>query len=158
VWKRNKSVTRSWLHVLMWLQFCIIQVFHSIISEGKWFCFTLNCIESHNLNKNFIYRTGVLTVMVVKRTMFWDVMPCSLLKIIWHFGVVYRLHLRGWINQARKQRENPCLSSVFMLVSCLNFLTLKMERIYSSETSFDCQWFTWRYIPGDSTLQEFSLS
>jgi hypothetical protein len=41
----------------------------------------------------------------------------------------------------------------FVLVSCLAyFSTLKMEAICSSETSVDCQWTTWHYIPEDGTL------
>jgi hypothetical protein len=39
------------------------------------------------------------------------------------------------------------------LVSCLAFsLALKMEAIYSSDTSLVFQWTTWRYIPEDVTL------
>jgi hypothetical protein len=30
--------------------------------------------------------------------------------------------------------------------------TLKMEAIFSSETSVDSQWTTWRYIPDGGTL------
>jgi hypothetical protein len=41
-----------------------------------------------------------------------------------------------------------------MLLSCLFYsLTLKMEEMYSSETSIDFQRTTWRYIAEDRTLQ-----
>jgi hypothetical protein len=41
-----------------------------------------------------------------------------------------------------------------MLVSCLVYsLTMKMEAIYSSETSVDFQSTIWRYVPEDITLQ-----
>jgi hypothetical protein len=29
--------------------------------------------------------------------MFWDVTPCSLVDIHWHFGELYFLHLQGWL-------------------------------------------------------------
>jgi hypothetical protein len=43
--------------------------------------------------------------------------------------------------------------SVFTLVSCSAYsVTLKIEAVYSSETSVDCQQTTRRYIPEDSRL------
>jgi hypothetical protein len=51
-----------------------------------------------------------------------------------------------------------CLSSAFTLVSCsANSWTLKMEEIYSFETSFDFQRTTPRYISEDVTLLLNSL-
>jgi hypothetical protein len=47
-----------------------------------------------------------------------------------------------------------CLPLTFMLVPCSTYsLTLKMETVCSSETSFDYQRTTLRYIPEDSTFQ-----
>jgi hypothetical protein len=40
-----------------------------------------------------------------------------------------------------------------LFLAQLIFSTLKMEAIYSSETSVDTQRTTWRYIPEDGTLQ-----
>jgi hypothetical protein len=38
--------------------------------------------------------------------MFWDIMPCSLLKVNRRFGGTYRFHLKGLkISQARNQLE-----------------------------------------------------
>jgi hypothetical protein len=37
----------------------------------------------------------VLTPVVMKRTIFWDITPCSLLKVSRRFGGPYRLHLQG---------------------------------------------------------------
>jgi hypothetical protein len=37
----------------------------------------------------------VLTAVVMKSTVFWDIMPCSSLKVNWHFRGTYRLHLQG---------------------------------------------------------------
>jgi hypothetical protein len=47
-----------------------------------------------------------------------------------------------------------CLPSAVTLVSCTAyFSTMKMEAIYSSETSVDTQQTIWPYIPEDGTLQ-----
>jgi hypothetical protein len=49
--------------------------------------------------------------------------------------------------------EESLLAPVFTLVSCSTYLsTLKMEAICSSETSFDFQRTTRRYISEDSIL------
>jgi hypothetical protein len=49
----------------------------------------------------------VLTAVVMKSTIFWDITPCSPLKIDWRFGGIYRLHLQGRrIIRARNQRES----------------------------------------------------
>jgi hypothetical protein len=70
----------------------------------------------------------VLTVVVMKSTVFWDIKPCSPLKV---------------------NRLPPA----FMLVSCSAYsLTLQME-ICSSEISVDFQWATWCYVPEVSTLE-----
>jgi hypothetical protein len=37
----------------------------------------------------------VLTEYTVKNTIFWDVMPCSLVEVYRHFGRTYCLHLHG---------------------------------------------------------------
>jgi hypothetical protein len=38
----------------------------------------------------------VLTVVVMKSSFFWYITPCSPLKVSWHFGGTYHLHLQGW--------------------------------------------------------------
>jgi hypothetical protein len=71
--------------------------------------------------------------MTVTSPIFWDVTPCSPLKINRSLGV-----------------DKP---PDFTLVSCsAYFSTLKMEAIFYSETSVDTQLTTRRYIPEDSTL------
>jgi hypothetical protein len=45
------------------------------------------------------------------------------------------------------------LQPAFMLVSCLSYLTLKMEALCSSETLTEFQWTTQQYTPHDSILQ-----
>jgi hypothetical protein len=37
----------------------------------------------------------VLTAVIMKSTIFWDIMPCSPLKVNRWFGREYRLHLQG---------------------------------------------------------------
>jgi hypothetical protein len=82
------------------------------------------------LNGSWFVGFAVLTAVVMKSTIFWDIMPCSPLKV---------------------NRELP---PAFTLVSCLAYSsTLKVEAICSSETSVRFQRTTRRYIPGDSTLR-----
>jgi hypothetical protein len=118
----------------------------------------------------------VLTAGLMKSTIFWDITPCSSLKVNRRFGRTYRLHLYGRkISRARNQREteekwrngtpfpscflyNPKFRltdcSAFMLVSwSAYFSSLKMEAICVTETSVDFQPTTQRYIPEDDTLQ-----
>jgi hypothetical protein len=72
-----------------------------------------------------------------EESVFWDITPCSPLKVNRRFGGTYHLHLQG-----------RCLSPAFSLVSCSAYsLTLNMEAVYSFYTSADFQQTTWRYIP-----------
>jgi hypothetical protein len=48
----------------------------------------------------------VLTEVVIKNPVFWDITPCCPLKINRNFGEIFRLHLQDRrINQARNQYE-----------------------------------------------------
>jgi hypothetical protein len=95
-----------------------------------------------------------------KSTLFWDITPCSPLKVNRHFGGIYCLHLQGRRkSRARNQHESRwgaesfSLPLAFMLICCSSYSsTLKMEAICSSEMSVDFQWSTRRYILEDSTL------
>jgi hypothetical protein len=84
-------------------------------------------------------------------TVLWDIMPCSPLSVNRRFGGTYRLHLQGRKNNLsnkptwKHERSLPVYCSDY-------FSTLKMEAIYSSETSVDSQRATRRYIPEDRTL------
>jgi hypothetical protein len=40
----------------------------------------------------------VLTAVVMKSTIFWDITPCSLLSVNRRFGGTYSLHLQGALN------------------------------------------------------------
>jgi hypothetical protein len=63
----------------------------------------------------------VLTAGVI----LWDIKPCSLLKVNRRFGGTYRLHIQG---QKISGKQDLVFCSVYSS-------TLKMEAIYSSETS-----------------------
>jgi hypothetical protein len=69
----------------------------------------------------------VLTTVVMKNTIFWDIMPCSPLSVNRRFGEIYRLHLQGRkTSRARNQRESR-LANAFTLISCsAYFFDLKM--------------------------------
>jgi hypothetical protein len=76
-----------------------------------------------------------------KSSIFWDIMPCSPLKVNLLFGgacpFIFRL----------------CLPPAFTLVSCsVPSLTSKMEATCSPRTLVDFQQTTQRYVPEDRTL------
>jgi hypothetical protein len=76
-----------------------------------------------------------------KKVVFWDIVPCSPLKIKQHFG-----ESGGSIFRA-------LLATSLSLVSCLAYsLTLKMETTFSSETSVGFHWITQHYIPEHGIL------
>jgi hypothetical protein len=82
----------------------------------------------------------------LKSSVFWDITPCSPLKVNWRFGGTCRLHLQGRrVSQVRN-----------LLVACfLAWLILRPWRWGSHvtpETSVDFQRTTQRYIPEDLTL------
>jgi hypothetical protein len=89
---------------------------------------------------------------LLNSTIFWDITPCSPLRVNWRFRNTHRLHLQGRrISQAKNQHKSRWQAS--MLLSCSAYSsTLKMEAICSSETSVHFQQTTRRYIPEDSTL------
>lgn len=52
----------------------------------------------------------------MKSSVFWDIMPCRPLKVIWCFGGICRLHLQGWrVNQVRSQHE-PDMDHLYLLL------------------------------------------
>jgi hypothetical protein len=85
----------------------------------------------------------VLRAVVLKSTIFWDITPCSPLKVNRRFGGTYR---KAWWQAS--------LQHALTLVSCsAYFSTLKMEAICFSETLVDSQLITWRYVPEGGTIQ-----
>jgi hypothetical protein len=85
----------------------------------------------------------VFTAVVMKSIIFWVMTPCSLFSCNRRFGGIYRLHLQG-------RRNNSASKQVCLLAEPVSS-TLKMEAIYSSETSVATQQ-TIRHIPEDDTL------
>jgi hypothetical protein len=66
----------------------------------------------------------VLTAAIKKSIIFWDIMPYSSLKVNRRFGGTTEI----------------CLPPGFMLISCSSYSsTMKMEVIYSTETSVNFQ-------------------
>jgi hypothetical protein len=87
----------------------------------------------------------VLTAVVMKSTIFWDMTSCRPLKVNWRFGGTYRLHLESGISRVGSPPAFP-------LVFCSAYSPLKMEAICSSATSVDFQRARRRYIPEDRVL------
>jgi hypothetical protein len=85
---------------------------------------------------------------MLNNSVFWDITPCSPLKVKRCFVGIYRFLLQCPTSRTRYQRGLP---AAFNLVSCSAYSTLKMEAICSSETSLDFQRITRRYIPDDSS-------
>jgi hypothetical protein len=84
-------------------------------------------VSQHNLSKRNINSNSLSNL---KSSIFWDITPCSPLKVNGRFRGTCRLHFQGRrVSQARKQREAELslLTAVFMLVSCVAYSsTLKM--------------------------------
>jgi hypothetical protein len=77
----------------------------------------------------------VITGVIMKSYIFWDITPCCPLKVNRCFGVTSHFHLQG----RRISPTELSLPPAFTLVSCLAYSsTLKTETISSSETWF---WF-----------------
>jgi hypothetical protein len=97
----------------------------------------------------------------MKTCIFWDIPPFSLFKVDRRFGATYRLHLQGRRkSQARNQRERKWQTELYSYLLHPGFLlglflTLKMEEIFSSETSADFERTTRRYIPERINLMLF---
>jgi hypothetical protein len=62
----------------------------------------------------------VLTAVVMKSNIFWDITPCSLLKVNRRFGGTHHLHLQGQkMNRAKYQRESRWQAELF-ITTCLH--------------------------------------
>jgi hypothetical protein len=75
----------------------------------------------------------------LKCSVFWDIMPCNLLKVIQRFGRTYRLHLQENHHEAGSKHTS--------MPFFFTWLTLTMEGMCSCETSFDFQQSTRHCIP-----------
>jgi hypothetical protein len=119
-------------HIVSKTLFCSMESFDAIYIQ--LLTASLNKLE----NKHFGFEA--VTTMTAKISVFYDMTPCSPLKVIRSFKEIYRLHFQGRrISQARKQHG--------LLIPCLAYSsTQKMEEIYSSVTSVDFHWTTRFYI------------
>jgi hypothetical protein len=105
-----------------------------------------------NKIKSTRFAIFILTTVVIKSSIVWDITLCSPLKVNWCFGGTCRFHLQGKINQARHQHDvGQKQDSVGFLLGLL--FTLMIEATCSSEMFVGCQWTTWHYIPEDRTLR-----
>jgi hypothetical protein len=86
----------------------------------------------------------VLTAVVIKSIIFWDMTLCSPLSFNRRFSGTYRLHLQGRRNRFSKIQQAQMAGRI---------IRLKMEAICSSETSVETQLTTGHHIPEDDTLQ-----
>jgi hypothetical protein len=115
----------------------------------------LSVKECTKKNSHFVSQPlEVLTVVVMKSSILWDITSSILLKVDRCFRVTCCRHRQGQrISQARS------LPRAFMVVSCLAYsLTLKMEAICYSDTLVNFQRTTQHYIPEDRTLQPLFYS
>lgn len=108
--------------------------------------------------------------MSVKSTVFWDIIPCSLLKINWCFTETLPLSSglksgpgkkpaegkqSNWLGReaGRKFWLSNCYAVCFLLVSCSAYSSnLKMEVICSSRMSVDFQQTAWPWIQENCAL------
>jgi hypothetical protein len=106
-----------------------------------------NTMDVHGLLQG--YRFTFFCYPLFSNVIFWDITPCSPLKVNRRFGEPYHLHLQSRrISPARNQRESRWKTQPYSV----SYLTLKMEVICSSETSLDFQRTTRLHIPEDRTL------
>jgi hypothetical protein len=77
------------------------------VSPSVMPCVDLTEGDTHH-HRNYASAIAAIpwAIIPLKSTNFWDITPCSPLKVSWRFGGIYRLHLQGWrISQERNQRE-----------------------------------------------------
>jgi hypothetical protein len=103
-----------------------------------------------------VWRESYSTVLVLlKKCVFCYVTSCGLPEFNRYFGKNVPTPSSGLMRKPRKLRaENRALHAAkFLLITCLTYcLTLKMEAVWSSETSVILYWNTRRHISGDGTL------
>jgi hypothetical protein len=102
----------------------------------------------------------VLTAVVLKSTIFWDITPCRPLKVNRCFGGTYRVHRQGRrISRSRNQRESkwqekPCvlfLRNVSWLST--DYMALYPSRFFSSVAKMLGNWWARRWIEETKTAK-----
>jgi hypothetical protein len=85
-----------------------------------------------NIDRTVLVGSEVLTPVVMKSSVFCNIMPCSPLKLNRHFGGTYRLHLQDRrIDRTRNQRDKR--SRRWWYVSPKRLLSLNGLRALISE-------------------------
>jgi hypothetical protein len=139
----------------------------------RWLAFRSRVRGSYTLDFILYSREQrtFLAKAVIKSSVFWDITPCTPLKVSRRFGGKYRLHLQDWRishHEADSKFSSFAYSSIlkmeatgssemscFMLVFCLACSsTLKLETC-SSKTSLDFQRTTQRCTPEHRTLHNY---
>jgi hypothetical protein len=109
----HKHVTNSYIFRLINLRFTLLADDYAKTVKGEWdvlrnvaryvhcisLCILFPCtsiIEIKIVDRNFVcilcshLGFQVLTAMIMKNVIFWDIAPCSSLKINWRLGEKYR--------------------------------------------------------------------
>jgi hypothetical protein len=86
----------------------------------------------------------ILTAVVMKNALFWDIMSCSPLKVNRRSGWICGLHLQDWRIRQKKTAWRIKQAAWYLPHSAS---TSKMEATCFSETSVDFQRTTRRHIP-----------
>jgi hypothetical protein len=73
----------------------------------------------------------VPTAVVMKSSIFWDITPCSPLKVNWCFGGTCRLHLQGLRIQERILRKVGIVCCLLHAAFLLGPLTLETESLFN---------------------------
>jgi hypothetical protein len=105
--KNNKLKRAEWI----WCK--------KLSSSSETNCWKCDCVFSTASAIREIWKANLL----LKSTIFWDMKPCSLLKLNQHFGGTYCLHLQEWISRERYQWESRWDSACHKL-SCWCFARL----------------------------------
>jgi hypothetical protein len=83
----------------------------------------------HTEKRQIILGFEVLAAVVMKRIIFWDITPCSPLKVNRSFGGIYRIHFQNRMSRARYQRESRWqVDSTLRQIYCLYFTDLHCHR------------------------------
>jgi hypothetical protein len=97
---------------------------------------------------NFHVKFEVITSMTMKNTVFWDMMPHSLVEVYQCFGGAYCLHL-----QCSGKQSKAC-----WLLVCLPYSSaLNMDAVCSSEMSVNFYHATQHHILQDEFSVRFDL-
>jgi hypothetical protein len=119
VWvKAYRETSRAQTELpLMWSwDYSILRIAVSFIFPT--YHFSTRTVHTDNTKRPRLGGFESLTTLVTKSSVFWDITPCSPLKINRRFGRTCHLHLQGRrISQARNQHE----SSACHLLSCLTY-------------------------------------